>query len=1586
MRALRSTRGASAVRPAPAGAGRCCRRPPAAGRGGGGGQPRAAAAGAARRTIAARSGGGGLDLAALGIEAPPIDAADITTYQQELGAEFDERGVAVSFNNTQRVLEALQHGAVLVDRSHWGRLRVAGRDRLSLLHNQSTADIKALAPGRGCDTVFVTRTARCLDLATALALESSVLLITSPELAGPLAARLEGLVFRGDDVSLTDVGPACRMLTLLGPQAGDVLRELAGDAFTLEGAPYATHQLLRFGGGAPVVLAVGSGLAVPGYTLIVDAGAAGDLYAALINKACIPMGEADWERLRVTQGRPAAGAELGEEYNPLEAGLSHAVSLDKGCYIGQETLAKVSNANGVKQQLWGLQLSARAAPGAAVTALPEDGGEVLGRLTSYANLEASGHFGLAYLRCRKGGAQVPLRGITVAVDGEPAKVVDVPYASRVLPRAASAGAGGGAAGAAGGADSLQDRAAAAKAAKDAEKAAADAAKAERLKAMQDRLAAWQAQQQQQQQQEQHVLGDYTPVVRIDGSGGAAPARGQSHAAATAAQRGAQRGALTRCARLRPRPAAAGQYYTTSDPDCKNPIDAAAYPASFEAIYMCGKPLAEQSKCKDGGCANPDGGARLRRARARRGARAQQRDAPAPPPPTPRPPLRASPPGLFVALADDWCVDANNTADPMVVCSTAAPLCDAGGSGKCMALPEEARQPVKDGPSITLQSGLVLNPADLAEQYKGQCCLPRSVLRDVTPVVRVDGSGGRVFVAADDACREPVPAAAYPAVYESVWVCADSPPPGGPIDVTVIVIDGGINLVPPGGECDPYAYADAGCWGAAPMCSFANRCIGVPSYDYLWDSPFYGDWGTPYYDNWDYWGGGGGGWGYYRPFWWRPLAPIWRPIWWAGPNWIGGGGWWRHPWYNPRPPGWRPGKPIPGWRPGHRPNNWRPTGAWGKTQPNSIPGSARGTRPGGGLFSPPVDPRSGRAVRPPPSGSLSGNPRGPGLVLPSSGRGTRPGGGAPGGAGGAGPAGGRGAGGSWFQGSRPGSLAPSSRGSRWGAAAPGGGAPGGGAPGGGLPGRGGPTGGGPIVPGGGAGGPATQPILPVTSTPDGIAARGGGSRGNNQPSIGNSNTGGSATPGGSRGGGGGRGGDGGAPGAGGGAAPRAGGVGLGGPAGGRWSGLGGGRGTPGGSVLNPAGNPVPQGLVNRAGGRGFGTPGAGFAGPVRGGGPGMPGQPSTSSFFRPNPGGAPGGVPGFAGPARGGGGFTPRPYGYAQPGALGRPAGAVTPRGGWGGVSGLGGRGYGGSGFGGGRPSYGGGGLGGFGGGRGFGGGGLGGRGFGGGGGSAVPYIYPSTGGLGGGLGGGGLGRGAGGFGGGGGGLGRGGLRRGRIARARRAAPRRPQQQMAGAPEVIELLDDSADEDEAIKKIEILDSDDDSDDCIELLSSDEEDNGGAAAAPGAPRPPPVDVYVDGSHRTAAGALPMACGVWAPRGGLRLSRILAGGEPDSVRSELGAVFAALHHIGGTLPGGAQIRIISDCQAAVNMLASRASIKAKHSALVRGIWALAAALPAGCGVSWVWCKGHTRVGEHAAGNRMAHTLAFRCGKHEPVVRLPT
>jgi hypothetical protein len=107
------------------------------------------------------------------------------------------------------------------------------------------------------------------------------------------------------------------------------------------------------------------------------------------------MGETLWQELRIGQGRPAPGQELTEDYNPLEAGLWQTISLSKGCYIGQETIARLHTYRGVKQQLWGVRLTQAAAPDSIVRV----GTEKIGRLTSCV-ATPDGYLGLAYIRTK----------------------------------------------------------------------------------------------------------------------------------------------------------------------------------------------------------------------------------------------------------------------------------------------------------------------------------------------------------------------------------------------------------------------------------------------------------------------------------------------------------------------------------------------------------------------------------------------------------------------------------------------------------------------------------------------------------------------------------------------------------------------------------------------------------------------------------------------------------------------------------------------------------------------------------------------------------------------------------------------------------------------------------------------------------------------------------------------------------------------------------------------------------------------------------------------------------------------------------
>eukprot|EP00803_Ostreobium_quekettii_P008605 evm.model.scf_1900.2 EVM.evm.TU.scf_1900.2 scf_1900:10185-11654(-) len=416
-------------------------------------------------------------LRGIDVDVPSIGYS-LSERQETLGAVFDATGVAQSFGNSGAVDAALAGGVVVFDRSHWGRFRVTGAGRLQFLHGQSTNDFNELRPGQGCETVFVTPTARTIDLACAYVQEEGVMVIVSPGMGGPIMDRLARHIFRGDNVELQDVEGRCSVLSLIGPGSDGLLEGLGAGKGT--GDASCCHRLLDFGG-RPVMVAAGGGLSGKGYTLIVDEDVAGELYGGLCEAGAVPGGEEDWQRARVLDGRPEPGAELTEDYNPLEAGLYRAVSLDKGCYVGQETISKVANNNAVKQQLWGLKLSGPALPGEAISRE----GRRLGRLTSCVRGVDGRHWGLGYVRCREGGAQVDVEGWEVLVGDGAAEVVSIPFATRAFEPGAAGDGEGEEAGPPG--EGVQD----------ASKQEEEVAKQERLKAMQERLAAWQAQQQTQ---------------------------------------------------------------------------------------------------------------------------------------------------------------------------------------------------------------------------------------------------------------------------------------------------------------------------------------------------------------------------------------------------------------------------------------------------------------------------------------------------------------------------------------------------------------------------------------------------------------------------------------------------------------------------------------------------------------------------------------------------------------------------------------------------------------------------------------------------------------------------------------------------------------------------------------------------------------------------------------------------------------------------------------------------------------------------------------------------------------------------------
>lgn len=337
--------------------------------------------------------------------------------QTETGATFTadaQYTVPVSFGNDSDAIQAASQTVALCDRSHWGRILVSDDDRIRFLHNQSTNDFQKLKPGQGCDTVFVTSTARTIDLATAYVLEDAVLLLVSPNRRQYIIDWLDRYIFFADKVNLQDVTSKTATFSLIGVESAALLENL--DASAVIGQPYGTHKLVQLKD-VEVRVAVGSGLALPGYTLIMPVENAATVWSNIVATGAVPLGDRVWDMLRIQQGRPVPDQELTDDYNPLEAGLLQTISFDKGCYIGQETIARLNTYKGVKQYLRGIRLNAPAQPGSVITV----GNEKVGKLTSYTDT-ADGYFGLGYIRSKAGGV-----GLKVQVGESEGEIVDVPF-------------------------------------------------------------------------------------------------------------------------------------------------------------------------------------------------------------------------------------------------------------------------------------------------------------------------------------------------------------------------------------------------------------------------------------------------------------------------------------------------------------------------------------------------------------------------------------------------------------------------------------------------------------------------------------------------------------------------------------------------------------------------------------------------------------------------------------------------------------------------------------------------------------------------------------------------------------------------------------------------------------------------------------------------------------------------------------------------------------------------------------------------------------------------------------------------------
>lgn len=295
----------------------------------------------------------------------------------------------------------------VLDRSDRGKLLVTGSEAAEYLQGQLTNDIEVLEAGEGCYAALLDRKGHMqADMRVLVVDGEKIWIDTEPEALAAARRHLE-MYKIGRDADVHDAGEERAIVSLIGPRSA----ELAGSSPLPE---YSHEEIAVNGIECP---AVGTAL---GIDLIPQAEDRERLIAALAEAGAPAVDPEAAEIVRIESGTPRFGSEMDTATMPAEAGIvAAAVNFEKGCYIGQETVARLHYKGKPNRHLRGLELSGSAEPGATLSLGEKEVGKLGGSCVS----PAHGPIGLAIVR-REAEPGAELR---IGEDGVTARVVDLPF-------------------------------------------------------------------------------------------------------------------------------------------------------------------------------------------------------------------------------------------------------------------------------------------------------------------------------------------------------------------------------------------------------------------------------------------------------------------------------------------------------------------------------------------------------------------------------------------------------------------------------------------------------------------------------------------------------------------------------------------------------------------------------------------------------------------------------------------------------------------------------------------------------------------------------------------------------------------------------------------------------------------------------------------------------------------------------------------------------------------------------------------------------------------------------------------------------
>ncbi len=303
--------------------------------------------------------------------------------------------VAIDFGDWQAEYRAFRQAAGLFWPPSVAQVEITGSQRAEFLNRLCTNKLDRIQPGEGCETFLADANGRIVYFVFVYAGPESLVLHTAGGLGPSLGSYLDYYLIR-EDVRIQDRSAQWGELILAGPSAAAIVERLTNANLTGGEQYIATFDVSW--NGRPLMVRRQQQRGFQSFPIAVEAADQGTLWHALRQLGATPCGVTALDAIRIEEGFPVIGLDITEKTLPQEVGRNEkTISFTKGCYIGQEIVARIDSRDAVKKILSGIRFQSADVPtaGGELT----HGGEAVGQITSAAYSPGFGAgVALAYVR------------------------------------------------------------------------------------------------------------------------------------------------------------------------------------------------------------------------------------------------------------------------------------------------------------------------------------------------------------------------------------------------------------------------------------------------------------------------------------------------------------------------------------------------------------------------------------------------------------------------------------------------------------------------------------------------------------------------------------------------------------------------------------------------------------------------------------------------------------------------------------------------------------------------------------------------------------------------------------------------------------------------------------------------------------------------------------------------------------------------------------------------------------------------------------------------------------------------------------